>query len=127
MKNMKNKEEIDVFEKIYSQIEGLHQEIGILSKKTPSDALNPFKLKMINKVLVGANEILGNKYKPFDDFDSFEEDDIPTNSDVTLILSQYYECMEKMRSDNINQYGYWLINGQKSDYQTARPKKLTKK
>lgn len=124
---MENKEEIDVFEKLYGQIDGLHQEIGTLSKKSPSDAVNPFKLKMINKVLVRANVTLGDKYKPFDDFDSFEEDDVPTNSDVTLILSQYYECMEKMRSDNINQYGFWLINGAKSDHKTAPPKKITKK
>lgn len=124
---MKNKDEIDVFEKLYSQIEGLHQEIGALSKKSPSDAINPFKLKIINKVLIRANSMLQNKYKPFEDFDSFEDYDVPTNSDVTLILSQYYECMEKMRSDNINEYGYWLINGSKSDHKTARPKKLTKK
>ena len=124
---MKNKDEIDVFEKLYSQIEGLHQEIGTLSKKSPSDAINPFKLKMINKVLIRANSMLQNKYKPFEDFDSFEDDDVPTNSDVTLILSQYYECMEKMRSDNINEYGYWLVSGLKSEHKTARPKKLTKK
>jgi hypothetical protein len=124
---MNNKDEIDVFEKLYSQIEGLHQEIGTLSKKSPSDAINPFKLKMINKVLIRANGILRTKYKPFEDFDSFEEDDIPTNSDATLILSQYYECMEKMRSDNINQNGFWLINGNKSDHRTAPPKKITKK
>lgn len=124
---MKNKDEIDVFEKLYSQIEGLHQEIGTLSKKSPSDAINPFKLKMINKVLIRANSMLQNKYKPFEDFDSFEDDDIPTNSDATLILSQYYECMEKMRSDNINEYGYWIISGSKSEHKTARPKKITKK
>jgi len=124
---MENKEKIDVFEKLYGQIDGLHQEIGTLSKKSPSDAVNPFKLKMINKVLIRANATLGDKYKPFEDFDSFEEDDVPTNSDITLILSQYYECMEKMRSDNINQYGYWLINGSKSDNKTAPPKKITKK
>lgn len=124
---MENKEEIDNFEKIFSQIEGLHQEISTLSKKSPSDALNAFKLKMINKILISANVILGDKYKPFDDFESFELDDLPTNSDVTLILSQYYECMENMRSDNINKYGYWLIKGQKTDFQTAPPRKIYKK
>jgi hypothetical protein len=94
---MKNKEEIDVFEKLYGQIDGLHQEIGTLSKKSPLDAVNAFKLKMINKVLIRANDTLGDKYKPLDDFDSFEEDYVPTNSDVTLVLSQYYECMESSR------------------------------
>jgi hypothetical protein len=124
---MESKEQVDTFEKMYGQIDGLHQEIGALSKKSPSDAVNPFKLKMINKILLGANDILGSKYKPFDDFDQFEEDDVPTNSDVTMILSQYYECMEKMRSDNINQFGYWIINGTKTDFKTAPPKRITKR
>lgn len=53
-------------------------------KKNPNDAVNKFKLKFVNKLLSQSNDYLADKYKPFDDFDSFDEDDIPQNSDVVL-------------------------------------------
>ena len=71
--------------------------------------------------------LLAEKYKPFGDFDAFEEDNLPTNSDVVLILAQYLESLEEFRSANIVvEYGtwYWLVNGKQSSFQTYRPKKL---
>jgi hypothetical protein len=95
------KEEVDAFEKVQAQLEGLHSEISILSKKAQNDALNKFKLKFVNQLLAEANVILGNNYKPFADFDLFDEDDIPSNSDATMVISQYLGCMERLRADNI--------------------------
>jgi hypothetical protein len=94
-------EEVDLFEKVQSQLEGLHSEIGALSKKSQNDALNKFKLKFVNQILVEANKILGKNYKPFSDFELFNEDEIPSNSDATMIISQYLGCMEQLRTDNI--------------------------
>jgi hypothetical protein len=102
-----NLEEIDIFEKVHSQLEGLHSEISALSKKAQNDALNKFKLKYINQILAEANKILGEKYKPFPDFDLFD-DDLPNNSDVTFIVSQYLGCMEKLRADNIDYHEVFL-------------------
>lgn len=121
-----NIEEINLFEKITGQIEALHTEITILSKKKPNDAVNEFKLNRINKVLEIANTMLINEYKPFDDFNLFDEDDLPTNSDVTLILSQYLNNLEILRSDNIKLNGswYWIIDNNESDIMTKPPKKL---
>ncbi len=99
--------EINDFEKINAQLEGLHIEISALSKKSQNDTLNKFKLKFVNQTLKDANIILGNNYKPFNDFEEFNEDDMPTNSDVTLILSQYLSCMEKLRADNIISADHW--------------------
>ena len=128
-------EEIEKFEKIHGQFEGLHKEIGILSKKTPNDAINKFKLLFINKLLVEAHEVLDDKHRPFDGFDSFDEDQLPTNSDVTMIFEQYLYCFEKLRSDNIKhtwkynvdkyvEKWIWLVDGEESDIQTAPPKKI---
>ena len=86
-------EEIDIFEKTLNQLEGLHTEVSTLSKKSYTDALNDFKLKLVNQVLLSCNDILGKKYKPFDDFDSFDTEQLPSNSDVTLVLSQYLNCI----------------------------------
>lgn len=121
------KREAELFDKTYAQMEALHTEIASLSKKSPTDGVNKFKLKLINKVLEKANAGLKGKYKPFEDFEVFEEDDLPTNSDVTMILSQYLGCMEELRSANIQLYGgcwYWNIRGDRSDIRTSPPKKL---
>src|SRR2546430_12110617 len=88
-------EEIEVFEKVQSQLAGLHKEIGALSKKSQNEALNKFKLKFTNQILVEANKLLGDKYKPLSDFDLFDENDPPTNSDATFIISQYLGCIER--------------------------------
>jgi hypothetical protein len=120
--------EIDSFEKVQAQIQGLHSEVSSLSKKSQNDALNKFKLKLVNQLVGEANKLLGKKYKPFDDFDQFQEDDIPTNSDVALMLTQYLNCLEKLRADNIikedkfPQHWYWKINGKISGIRTTTPK-----
>ena len=63
------REEVNTFEKLQAQLEGLHTEISSLSKKSQNDALNKFKLKFVNQILSEANLLLGEKYKPFNDFD----------------------------------------------------------
>ena len=123
--------EVNKFEKIQSQIEGLYKEIGILSKKSPNDAVNKFKLKFINQLLVEANNILTGNYKPLEGFETFEEDDVPSNSDVTFIFEQYLNCLEKLRGDNVTRTSinswHWLVDGETSILKTFVPKKLTKK
>lgn len=129
------KEDVNKFEKVQSQIEGLLLEITNLSKKSPNDAVNKFKLKFINEILIEANRILGKTYKPLSSFEKFDEDDLPSNSDVSFILSQYLSCFEKLRADNIyrkqeydgNKYfyeWYWVVGNSKSTIKTAPPKKI---
>jgi len=125
---MKKQSDIDKFEKAEAQLDALHKELGVLSKKKPNDGINPFKLKLVNSVLRKANELLEKKYKPFSDFELFDLDDIPTNSDVVMILAQYLNCMEKLRSDNIGFDGdswVWFVNGNETEIKTSHPKKLS--
>ncbi len=127
---MKTTDEVEKLEKIIGQLQGAYKEISILAKKSPSDSLNPFKLKLINKVIEASNEILGEKYKPFDQFDQFEADDLPSNSDVTMILAQYMEEAERFRSDNvIRAHGSWfyIVNGKESGIPSGMPSKVGKK
>ncbi len=117
-----NQEQIETFLKLQPQLKSAYDEISLLSKKKPTDSLNKFKLKFINSILFRANEILEDKYKPFpEDFTTFEEDDMPNNSDVVFILSHYLTSLEKLRCDNIKYKDYnryWLINGEVSDQKT---------
>jgi len=119
-------EQVDIFEKVHAQLEGLHSEISSLSKKSQNDALNKFKLKFVNVILVDANTVLGDSYKPFTDFDVFDDEDLPTTSDVAMMLTQYLSCFEKLRTDNITYAGgkwYWVIDGKTSQIMTFRPLK----
>ena len=131
-----NRESVDVFEKLSGQLLSIYEEISLLSKKNPNDAVNKFKLKFINKLLSQSNNYLAEKYRPLDDFDNFDEDDIPQNSDVVFILSQYLQCFEKLRSDNVvfrNGSWFWWVEGDEDDevdangmvlIRTVKPKKL---
>ena len=128
-----NKQDVDRFEKIQTQLHGLHMEISTLSKKSQNDALNKFKLKFVNQLISAANELLNDDDKPFKDFSLFDEDDIPTNSDVVMMLTQYLNCLEKLRTDNIMQedespwYWYWVTEGKISDIRTVAPQKNKEK
>jgi len=122
------RDEIEVFEKIFGQMQGVHTEIGAMAKKSPNDGINKFKLRLVNSALAAANGALSDSYQPFADFQQFDEDDLPTNSDVTFVVGQYLEELERLRADNIRQlHGRWayvLPEGETAVY-TAPPKKLT--
>ena len=120
-----NTQQVETFLKLQPQLKSAYDEISLLSTKNPTDALNKYKLKFINSILVRANEILGKKYKPFpDEFDLFNEDDMPNNGDVVFIFSHYLTSLEKLRCDNIaySDYDwYWVVNGKVSDKNTDSP------
>lgn len=96
-----NRKDVDVFEKLSGQLISTYEELSVLSKKSPSDALNKFKLKFVNSLLAESNVFLTDRYRPFLNFQVFDVDDIPQNSDVVFILAQYIQCFEKLRADNV--------------------------
>ncbi|MEA5469416.1 hypothetical protein [Spirulina sp. 06S082] len=111
---MKQKD-VDEFEQLFGQLQGVYDELSILSKKSPGDAVNKFKLKFINQLLNQSNEFLGEKYRPFPDFFEFDLDDIPQNSDMVFMLAQYLQCFEKFRADSIMKRGsfwYWAVDAE---------------
>lgn len=118
--------DVDTFEKLKAKLDSIHLEMTVMSKKSPNDAVNSFKLRLINSVLSECNDFFGKSYKPFGDFELFSEEDLPSNSDVTFIASQYIECAEKFRADNIYQkLGSWLWRvSDDASIRTSPPKKL---
>lgn len=103
-------EEVDAFEKVLAQLKESYRELADLLKKEPNDDLSKFKIKFINQILAAPNEILGDRYKPFADFDMFGEQERLTISDGRFIISQYLGCMEKLRVDNIEHKQEWEGN-----------------
>ncbi len=93
--------DVEFFEKTQSQMQALHDEMGALAKSKPDNPINKFKLKIINEKLKDANTLLTGEFKPLAEFEVFDEAELPTNSDVVIILSQYLRCLEGWRSANV--------------------------
>lgn len=122
--------DVDIFEKLKAQLDSIYQEMSMLAKKSPNDAVNTFKIKFVNATLTQCNEFFGERYRPFSDFETFSVDELPLNSDVTFIVSQYIECAEKLRADNIEwAHGAWhwknVDTGE--NIRTYAPKRITSK
>jgi hypothetical protein len=132
-----NREQVDIFEKLTAQLQSTHREMSALAKRSPHDAVNAFKLKLINATIDQCNELFGEAYRPFADFVTFVSDEMPSNSDVSFIVAQYLECAEKFRADHIIavKYNRWVWDtedlgedddGGENAIHTLPPKKLTK-
>lgn len=125
---MIGKTEVDELETLIGQLFSLHNEMTGLTKKSSTDAVNAFKLKLINKTLTRCNMLLGDAYRPFDDFTLFDSDDVPSNSDVTLMIGQYQEATEYFRSQHITQrHGAWyyVLPEDEASVRTSPPVRLT--
>ncbi len=68
-------------------------EFDLLSKKNSDGQLNKMKIKMVNRVLEPLNDFLKNE-SSHKFLDILIEDEMPTNSDVVLIISQYEAAIE---------------------------------
>ena len=83
---------IEDYSLLIDMLHAQRQEFDILSKKKSDGPLNKMKIKMVNRVIEPLNELLKNepshKY-----LDVLNEDDLPTNSDVVLIISQYEKAL----------------------------------
>lgn len=118
------KSDVEVFEKLQPQIIGLYDELSVFSKKSPDGAINKFKLRFINQLLNTSNKILEPKYLPFPDFEIFDEDTLPTNSDAIFIINQYINCLQKFKTDHVKYVSgswYWILEDSKDLIETTRP------
>ena len=118
-------DEVEQLRTVIAQLDGIHEEFSAAARKKPDAAVSGFQIRLINKVIGKANLILGTS-KPFDDFEGFDEDDLPTVGDVSLVAGQYGECAEKIRCENIVRYGtnywYWRIGNEVSNIATVPPR-----
>lgn len=77
-----------------SKLNTIVYEFRRLSDKKPNDTVNEFKLNIVNKLLTEANnelEELGSR-PPISGFTQFDENVLPSNSDVLLVLTLYQDC-----------------------------------
>ena len=103
--------QVEDFERIAAQLTALHKEFAVHAKAKPDNPLNKFKVKVLNEKITAANSLLEGLYKPLAEFAQFDEVELPTNSDVALVLITYLASLERWRSARVVQDGigswYW--------------------
>lgn len=98
--------EITTFEMLDKLTDSIYIEMKEFSKKKPDDALNPFKVKNVNRVLKQIKEFLTNQ--PTVSFlDLLDDETLPTNSDTILIIGQFKAAMNNFKKKYQNIYGKW--------------------
>lgn len=84
------------FQMLNELADSIYTEMKEFSKKKPDDALNPFKVKNINRVLTQLKEFLMDE--PTVSFlDLLDEETLPSNSDAILIIGQFKAAMVNYR------------------------------
>lgn len=92
--NLPTNVEVNQFLMLKELVTGLYEEMKDLTKKSSKETLNEFKIRSLNRVLKPLKELL--KDQPTAMFlDLLEDDSLPTNSDVVIVLSQYLSAMKK--------------------------------
>lgn len=89
-------EQIRLYETITPLLTAAYSELKELSKKKQDDTLNIGKVKMINRLLLKAKDIL--KKEPTNEYlEILDEEELPTNSDAVLIVSQFISALSTFK------------------------------
>lgn len=95
------------------------REFAPLSSKKPNENLNKMKIKMVNRVLVPLKQILEHE-ESYKFLDTLQEDDMPTNSDTVLIISQFETAILEFKKH------YYKKDEYKSSYMNPVHRWITK-
>ncbi|MHC8343225.1 hypothetical protein [Pseudomonas sp. RT6P73] len=105
-------QQAELYEVTKPLLQSMYEEFKELSKKKPEAALSKGKVKIVNRLLERVREVLVGEAS-MDFLDLFDEDDIPQNSDVVLMLSQYVAGIAAFKD---KYYGY---NGRENVWFTS--------
>ena len=92
--NLPSNADVNQFLLLRELATGLYNEMKDLTKKSPNETLNAFKIKSLNRVLEPIKDLLQNQPTALF-LDVMEESALPTNSDAVIIFSQYLSAMKK--------------------------------
>lgn len=77
-------------------LSAMYQEFAVLSKKKPDAPVSEGKIGVVNRLLERCRCVLKSEVS-LQFLDLLDEDEVPQNSDVTLMLSQYVAAMEQFK------------------------------
>lgn len=98
-------EQVKLYSTISPLLKSAFKEVKDFSKKKQDDLLNIKKVNMINRLLEKAKIVLQNE-STVDFLDLLDENDLPSNSDAVLIMSQYISAMDKFYNDHCHIRGW---------------------
>ena len=105
-KTLPTEDQVKKFEMLDQLADSIYREMKEFSKKKPDDALNPFKVKTVNRVLAQLKDFL--KSEPTITFlDLLDDETLPSNSDAILIIGQFKAAMDNFRKRYRDVYGRW--------------------
>jgi hypothetical protein len=121
-------EDVDEFEAVEPQLVAMREELLVLVKKSPHDALSSFKMNVVNGLIRRANAFLDERERPMADFTEFSSEALPSSSDAVIVIAQYLVALENFRAKRIEEDSsgewYWNTDLGKRSRQTYRPRKL---
>lgn len=100
-------EQAATYDRLVPMLEAAHREMTELSKKKQDGIVNELKIKMLNRLLTQLAKVIEND--PSHGFvDMLDEDTLPQNSDVVLILSQWKAALSQFHKKH---YGFDATTG----------------
>ena len=84
----------NLYEVVMPLLSAMQQEFKELSKKKPDSVLSLSKVKTVNRLLESCLKVLELE-QSLQFLDLIDEDEIPQNSDLVLMLSQYVAAMHQ--------------------------------
>lgn len=90
------KKKAELHEVVMPLLQAMYEEFKEFSKKKPDAVLSKSKVQVVNRLLEKCREVLESE-SSLQFLDLLDEDDVPQNSDVILMLSQYVAAMEQFR------------------------------
>ena len=93
-KQRTTKKKAELHEVVMPLVQAMYEEFKEFSKKKPDAVLSKSKVQVVNRLLEKCREVLESE-SSLQFLDLLDEDDVPQNSDVILMLSQYVTAMEQ--------------------------------
>lgn len=88
---------IEDYNLLKDMLNSQRNEFDLLSKKKADGQLNSMKIKMVNRVLEPLKEIFKEE-ESYSFLDTLNEDEMPTYSDVVLIISQFETAIAEFKN-----------------------------
>jgi hypothetical protein len=95
-KQRTTKKKAELHEVVMPLLQAMYEEFKEFSKKKPDAVLSKSKVQVVNRLLEKCREVLESE-SSLQFLDLLDEDNVPQNNDVVLMLSQYVSAMNQFK------------------------------
>ena len=90
-------QDVATYERFFPMLQAAHREMTELSKKKQDGIVNSLKIRNINRLLGDLKKII-EKDPSKDYVELLDEEELPQNSDVVLLLSQWQAALQQYKN-----------------------------